>query len=78
VEERILFRRNQAYAARQSAHAVSALFDVMGANAGDLGSPIQRAWRDTHLIAHHLSLGWALTGGMYGQQQLGLTPRGSY
>jgi alkylation response protein AidB-like acyl-CoA dehydrogenase len=78
VEERILFRRNQAYAARQSAHAVSALFDVMGANAGDLASPVQRAWRDTHLIAHHLSLGWTLTGSMYGQQQLGLTPRGSY
>ncbi len=78
IDERILFRRNQAYAARQSAHSVSALFDVMGANAGDLGSPIQRAWRDTHLIAHHLSLGWAVTGSMYGQQQLGLTPRGSY
>jgi alkylation response protein AidB-like acyl-CoA dehydrogenase len=78
IEKRILFRRNQAYAARQSAHAVSALFDVMGANAGDLASPIQRAWRDTHLIAHHLSLAWALTGSMYGQQQLGLTPRGSY
>lgn len=77
-EERILYRRNQAYAARQSAHAVNALFDVMGANAGDLASPIQRAWRDTNLIAHHLSLAWTLTGSMYGQQQLGLTPRGSY
>lgn len=77
-DERILFRRNHAYAARQSAHSVSALFEVMCANAGDLASPIQRAWRDTHLIAHHLSLGWSLTGSMYGQQQLGLTPRGSY
>ena len=77
-DERILFRRNHAYAARQAAHSVSALFDVMGANAGDLASPIQRAWRDTHLIAHHLSLSWALTGSMYGQAQLGMTPRGLY
>jgi len=78
VEERILYRRNQAYVARQAAHATDALFDAMGANGGDLGSPIQRAWRDTHLIAHHLSLNWSLTGTLYAQQQLGLTPRGLY
>jgi len=78
VEERILFRRNQSYAARQAAHATDVLFNAMGANGGDLASPIQRAWRDANLIAHHLSLNWNLTGGMYAQQQLGLTPRGLY
>jgi len=78
IEDRILYRRNQAYAARQSAHAVNALYEVMGANAGDLSSPIQRAWRDANLITHHLSLTWTVTGSMYGQQQLGLKPRGSY
>ncbi|MGE5147302.1 MAG: acyl-CoA dehydrogenase family protein [Candidatus Eiseniibacteriota bacterium] len=78
VDERITYRRNQAYAAAQSAHAVGALFEAQGASAGDLSSPIQRAWRDTNFVARHMSLGWQATGTMYGQHQLGLQPRGTF
>lgn len=77
-DERILYRRNQAFAARQSAHATNVLFEAMGANGGDLASPIQRAWRDANVIARHMSLSWTTTGAMYGQSQLGLKPRGTF
>jgi alkylation response protein AidB-like acyl-CoA dehydrogenase len=77
-DERILYRRNQSFAARQSAHATNVLFEAMGANGGDLASPIQRAWRDTNVIARHMSLSWTTTGAMYGQNQLGLKPRGTF
>lgn len=78
VEERIAYRRNQSFAANQSARAVSALFEAMGANAGDLASPIQRAWRDTNMIARHMSLAWPSTGAMYAQHRLGLKPQGTF
>jgi len=77
-DDRILYRRNQSFAARQSAHATNVLFEAMGANGGDLASPIQRAWRDANVIARHMSLSWTTTGAMYGQNQLGLKPRGTY
>jgi alkylation response protein AidB-like acyl-CoA dehydrogenase len=78
VDQRITYRRNQAYAANQSARAVAALFEAQGASAGDLSSPIQRAWRDTNFVARHMSLAWPTTGAMYGQHRLGLTPRGTF
>ncbi len=78
IDERITYRRNQAYAAGQSARAATALFEALGANAGDLASPIQRAWRDTHFVARHISLAWPMTGAMYGQHRLGLKPRGTF
>jgi alkylation response protein AidB-like acyl-CoA dehydrogenase len=78
IDERITYRRNQAYAASQSAHAVTALFEAQGASAGDLSSPIQRAWRDTHFVARHMSLAWPTTGAMYGQHRLGQKPRGTF
>jgi alkylation response protein AidB-like acyl-CoA dehydrogenase len=78
VDERITYRRNQSYAAQQAAGAMNALFDVMGANVGDLSSPIQRAWRDTNMIARHMSLAWNSTGAMYAQHRLGAKPVGTY
>jgi alkylation response protein AidB-like acyl-CoA dehydrogenase len=77
-DERILYRRNQSYAAVQAAHATNVLFEALGANGGDLATPIQRAWRDAHVIARHMSLAWPTTGAMYGQNALGLKPRGTY
>jgi alkylation response protein AidB-like acyl-CoA dehydrogenase len=78
VDERMTYRRDQSFAANQAAHATTALFEAMGANAGDLASPIQRAWRDTHFIARHMSLAWPTTGAMYGQHRLGVKPRGTF
>jgi alkylation response protein AidB-like acyl-CoA dehydrogenase len=78
VDERITYRRNQSYAANQAARAVTALFEAQGASAGELHAPIQRAWRDTHFVARHMSLAWTSTGAMYGQHCLGQTPRGTF
>jgi len=43
-----------------------------------LGQPLQRAWRDAHAAASHISLNWDSTGSMYGQFMLGLEPKGQY
>ncbi|MBB4633385.1 acyl-CoA dehydrogenase family protein [Sphingosinicella soli] len=78
LDDRLMFRRDHSYAATQSAHAATVLFEALGANGGDLGSPIQRAWRDTNVAARHISLAWATTGAMYGRHQLGLKPDGTF
>jgi len=78
IEDRMVYRRDQAFVANQAARAATILFEAMGASGGDLASPVQRAWRDTNLAARHISLAWANTGPMYGQHRLGLSPRGTY
>jgi hypothetical protein len=40
--------------------------------------PIQRAWRDIHAGAVHVSLTWDAVSTMYGQYALGLDPKGQY
>lgn len=78
VDERICYRRDHSYAANQSAKATTLLFEAMGANGGDLSSPIQRAWRDCNLSARHISLAWSTTGALYGQNRLGQPLKGTY
>jgi hypothetical protein len=43
-----------------------------------LDKPIQRAWRDIHTGAMHVSLTWDAVSTMYGQYALGLEPKGQY
>jgi hypothetical protein len=43
-----------------------------------MSSGIQRAWRDVHAVAKHVSLNWDAVGAMYGQHQLGVPPQGQY
>ena len=78
IDDRMIYRRDHSYAATRAARAVSALFETLGANGGDLTSPIQRAWRDTHVAARHISLAWTNTGAMYGRHRLGQPPRGTF
>ncbi|ARR55938.1 acyl-CoA dehydrogenase [Rhizorhabdus wittichii DC-6] len=78
TDDRMVYRRDHSFAATQSARATTLLFEALGANGGDLASPIQRAWRDTNVAARHISLAWSTTGGMYGRHQLGRDPDGTY
>ena len=39
---------------------------------------VQRAWRDAHAIAHHISFNWDALSSMYGQHLLGLEPQGQF
>lgn len=78
VPMRIRNRRDHAYCAKLAAQAATAVFEATGGAGLMLDSPIQRAWRDTHAIARHISLNWDGVSAMYGQHRLGLEPRGQY
>ncbi len=75
---RLRNRRDHAFCARLAAQAADALFQATGGAGLMLDSPIQRAWRDAHAIARHVSLNWDAVSSMYGQHRLGLEPRGQY
>jgi resorcinol 4-hydroxylase (FADH2) len=78
VEVRLRNRRDQAFCVRLFVQAIDALFLAAGGHGLHLHNPLQRAWRDAHAAASHISLNWDSTGSMYGQSILGLEPRGQY
>ena len=78
LDLRLRNRRDQAFCVKLLIQAVDALFLAAGGQGLFLHHPLQRAWRDAHAAASHISLNWDSTGTMYGQYLLGLEPRGEY
>src|SRR5215467_10075874 len=78
VDVRLRNRRDQAFCVRLLVGAIDALFLAAGGQGLFLNQPLQRAWRDAHAAASHISLNWDSTGSMYGQFMLGLEPKGQY
>jgi alkylation response protein AidB-like acyl-CoA dehydrogenase len=78
VDLRLRNRRDQAFCVKLLIQAIDALFLAAGGQGLFLEHPLQRAWRDAHAAASHISLNWDSTGTMYGQHVLGLEPRGQY
>ena len=78
IDMRLRNRRDQAFCVRLLVQAIDALFLAAGGQGLFLDQPLQRAWRDAHAAASHISLNWDSTGSMYGQHMLGLEPRGQY
>src|SRR5712692_3978587 len=78
VDVRLRNRRDQAFCVRLLVAAIDALFLAAGGQGLFLSQPLQRAWRDAHAAASHISLNWDSTGSMYGQFMLGLEPKGQY
>ena len=74
VDKRVRNRRDHAYAIKLAVAAVNLLFDAVGGKGLHLSSPIQRAWRDVHAIAHHHAINWEAVSAMYGQYQFGVEP----
>jgi 3-hydroxy-9,10-secoandrosta-1,3,5(10)-triene-9,17-dione monooxygenase len=74
LEERTAVRRNQAYASRLAARAVTRLYESTGAHALDERDPLQRAFRDVHAANHHIAIPFEATLAPYGQVALGLPP----
>lgn len=77
-EERIICRREQAYAVKLAAGAAQLVNEAMGGQGLSLDGHVQRAWRDATAVARHVSLNWDVVGTMYGQMVLGLEPVGQY
>jgi resorcinol 4-hydroxylase (FADH2) len=71
-------RLSQAFSAKMLVQAVDVLFQASGGQAIFTSKPIQRAWRDAHAAAVHVSLNWDAVSTMYGQHALGLEPKGQY
>lgn len=59
------------YAVRTAAGAVDLLFESVGGQGLFNDNRIQRAWRDVHAAAKHISLAWDSTGAIYGRTLLG-------
>lgn len=78
MDVRLRNRRDQAFCVRLLVGAIDALFLAAGGQGLFLEQPLQRAWRDAHAAASHISLNWDSTGSMYGQFMLGLEPKGQY
>jgi len=78
IDVRLRNRRDQAFCVRLLVGAIDGLFLAAGGQGLFLEQPLQRAWRDAHAAAAHISLNWDSTGSMYGQFMLGLEPKGQY
>jgi len=78
IDMRLRNRRDQAFCVKLLTEAIDGLFLAAGGQGLHLEMPLQRAWRDAHAAASHISLNWDSTGSMYGQHLLGLEPKGQY
>lgn len=78
VNDRLDNRLTQAKLVELSVEGMEQLFGAVGGNGIFASQHVQRAWRDAHAIAHHISFNWDALTAMYGQNQLGLPPQGQY
>ena len=78
LDLRLRNRLGQAFSVRLLVQAIDALFLASGGQGIFTGKPIQRAWRDAHAGAVHVSMNWDAVSTMYGQYALGLEPKGQY
>ncbi len=78
VAARIDNRITQAYTIQLALQGLDALWGAAGGAGIQLSQPVQRAWRDGHAAAHHVSFNWDALSSMYGQHLLGLEPEGQY
>ena len=78
MSARINNRLTQAYTIQLALQGLDALWGAAGGTGIQLSQPVQRAWRDAHAVAHHVSFNWDALSSMYGQLLLGLEPQGQY
>jgi resorcinol 4-hydroxylase (FADH2) len=78
LDMRLRNRLGHTFCTRLLVQAVDALFLAAGGQGIFLEKPLQRAWRDAHAAAAHISLNWDAVATMYGQYALGLEPKGQY
>jgi 3-hydroxy-9,10-secoandrosta-1,3,5(10)-triene-9,17-dione monooxygenase len=72
MEQKVRYRRDAAYSVRQCVRAVDLVMEVYGGGGLYDHQPIQRAWRDIHAGAAHISFAFDAVGATYGKVMLGL------
>ena len=74
LDDRVRYRRNQAYMTTLAVRAVNRLFDASGGHSLFDSDPIQRFHRDIHAGSHHAQYSWHSVSQQYGRVRLGLAP----
>lgn len=72
IEQKVRYRRDAACAVRQCVRAVDIVMEMYGGGGLYDHQPIQRAWRDAHAGAAHISFAFDAIGATYGKVMLGL------
>ena len=72
IEQKVTYRRDAAMAVRQCVRAVDMIFEAYGGGGLYDHQAIQRAWRDIHAGAGHISFAFDAVGATYGKVMLGL------
>lgn len=78
VTGRLDNRLTQAKTVELAVDGLDELFGAVGGHGIHTSQHVQRAWRDAHAIAHHISFNWDALSSMYGQHLLGLEPQGQF
>jgi 4-hydroxyphenylacetate 3-monooxygenase len=68
------WRTNQAFAVKLALRAADRLYEASGGTAGYLKSPIQRFWRDVHMVASHYYVDYDLAARILGRHLMDLPP----
>jgi 3-hydroxy-9,10-secoandrosta-1,3,5(10)-triene-9,17-dione monooxygenase len=74
LQERVRWRRSDAYAAKLCLQAVERLHALAGARRLAADDPFQRHWRDAHAAAAQISLAWDVMATNSGRVMFGLPP----
>ena len=74
TQERVRWRRSDAYAAKLCIQAVERLHALAGARRLAADDPFQRHWRDAHAAAAQISLAWDVMATNSGRVMFGLAP----
>ncbi len=72
VEERVRYRRDNAFAAMACCRAIERLQPISGGRGLAAHDPVNRAWRDANAVARHIALTWDIAGAIQGAVALGL------
>jgi alkylation response protein AidB-like acyl-CoA dehydrogenase len=78
IQDRLDNRLTQAQTVALGVQGLDELFGAVGGHGINTSQHVQRAWRDAHAIAHHISFNWDAISSMYGQHALGLEPQGQF
>ena len=72
VDQRLTWRRNDAFAGQLSVSAVERLYSLTGGRGLSATSPFQRAWRDVHAAVQQMLMSWDMHATNYGKVRMGL------
>jgi len=71
TEERIRYRRDNAYATRLCVQAVDRIYPITGGRGIAVNNAVNRAWRDVHAVSHHIGLTWDVSASTAGALAVG-------